>query len=130
MEVSAPKAAPLAQINVRIDRADKQAGDAALAQAGISPSQAVRTLWRRLASEGPAVLEAGAVTGDRAADAASFVEGPKADSAALGRMFRRFEDFGAQWGLSMSDLPDDSQESARSRAMEEKRLQWEERGLA
>jgi hypothetical protein len=75
-------------------------------------------------------LEAGAATGDHAADAASFVEGPKADSAALGRMFRRFEDFGAQWGLSMSDLPDDSQESARSRAMKEKRLQWEERGLA
>lgn len=34
-----------AQINVRIDRTLKEKGDAALAHAGFTPSQAVRMLW-------------------------------------------------------------------------------------
>lgn len=33
------------QINVRIDRALKNAGDAALLDAGITPSEAIRALW-------------------------------------------------------------------------------------
>lgn len=37
--------AALSQINARIDAGQKSAGDAALASAGISPSEAVRALW-------------------------------------------------------------------------------------
>lgn len=35
----------MVQMNTRIDRDLKQRGDAALAQAGFSPSEAVRALW-------------------------------------------------------------------------------------
>lgn len=41
-----------AQINVRLDRALKEAGDAELARLGISPSQAVRALWEKLSQGG------------------------------------------------------------------------------
>ncbi len=40
-----PAATTLSQINARIDAQQKAAGDAALAAAGISPSEAVRALW-------------------------------------------------------------------------------------
>lgn len=40
-----PTATTLSQVNVRIDAKQKAAGDAALAAAGISPSEAVRALW-------------------------------------------------------------------------------------
>lgn len=45
-------ASSTAQINVRLDRALKTAGDEALAEAGISPSEAVRALWDKLAKRG------------------------------------------------------------------------------
>lgn len=40
------------QMNVRIDRQLKEAGDAVLAQIGMTPSQAVRELWQYLAENG------------------------------------------------------------------------------
>ncbi len=47
----------MAQINVRIDRDLKQRGDMALAEAGISPSEAIRALWNKVAQRGSAVAE-------------------------------------------------------------------------
>ena len=46
-----------AQINVRIDRTLKEAGDAALASAGFSPSEAVRALWQKAAARGASLEE-------------------------------------------------------------------------
>ena len=40
------------QMNVRIDRQLKEAGDAVLAQIGMTPSQAVRELWQYLTENG------------------------------------------------------------------------------
>ena len=40
------------QMNVRIDRQLKVAGDAVLAQIGMTPSQAVRELWQYLTENG------------------------------------------------------------------------------
>ena len=40
------------QMNVRMDRQLKDAGDAVLAQIGMTPSQAVRTLWEYLVVNG------------------------------------------------------------------------------
>lgn len=40
----------MTQINVRIDSSLKRQGDAALQQAGYTPSQAIRLLWRKAAS--------------------------------------------------------------------------------
>lgn len=45
-------ASSTAQINVRLDRALKAAGDEALMEEGISPSEAVRALWSKLAKRG------------------------------------------------------------------------------
>lgn len=40
------------QMNVRIDRQLKEAGDAVLAHIGMTPSKAVRTLWEYLVVNG------------------------------------------------------------------------------
>lgn len=50
-------AATMATINVRLDGALKEAGDAALAEEGITVSQIVRALWRKLAERGKSVEE-------------------------------------------------------------------------
>ena len=42
---SMEKASPMTQMNTRIERELKQRGDAVLARAGFSPSEAVRALW-------------------------------------------------------------------------------------
>ncbi len=44
--MTAQSAAPTAQINARIDPELKKRGDAALSAAGISPTEAVRALWK------------------------------------------------------------------------------------
>ena len=46
------------QMNVRMDRQLKEAGDAVLAHIGMTPSQAVRTLWN-IWSSTDACLEIG-----------------------------------------------------------------------
>lgn len=41
-----------AQMNIRMSRKVKEAGDAALASAGLSPSETVRALWEKAALRG------------------------------------------------------------------------------
>lgn len=47
----------LTQMNTRIDRTLKERGDAALARAGFTPSQAVRALWKFAAEHEPKEIE-------------------------------------------------------------------------
>lgn len=47
----------MAQMNTRIDRRLKERGDAALARAGFTPSQAVRALWEFAAEHEPEEIE-------------------------------------------------------------------------
>lgn len=42
----------MAQINVRIEKSLKTAGDAALVEEGLSPSEVVRALWRKISQRG------------------------------------------------------------------------------
>ena len=51
-------ASTTAQINVRLDRELKEAGDRGLARRGISPSQAVRALWRVVGTDDKASQKA------------------------------------------------------------------------
>lgn len=51
MSASMLNARPI-QMNVRIDRQLKEAGDAVLAHLGMTPSQAVRELWQYLTENG------------------------------------------------------------------------------
>lgn len=48
----------MAQLNVRIPRALKDAGDAALASVGVSPSEAVRALWEKASGRGEGLSQA------------------------------------------------------------------------
>ena len=59
------------QMNVRIDRQLKEAGDAVLAHIGMTPSQAVRALWEYLVVNGrmPSRSEAAASSSDMAVTA-------------------------------------------------------------
>lgn len=66
----------MAQINVRIDKDLKQAGDAVLAGEGMSPSEVVRALWNKLAQHGEALDEVKRVLfgGDDSADMVRHAE--------------------------------------------------------
>lgn len=70
-----PKGAPksdhalTAQINVRLDAKLKAAGDRALAEAGFTPSKAVRILWEKAARGGEDLCELQAFLLDAACDA-------------------------------------------------------------
>lgn len=48
----------MTQLNVRIPRALKDAGDAALASVGVSPSEAVRALWEKASDRGEGLSQA------------------------------------------------------------------------
>ena len=66
----------MAQINVRIDKDLKLAGDAVLVGEGISPSEVVRALWNKLAQHGEALDEVKRVLfgGDDPADVTRHAE--------------------------------------------------------
>ena len=94
----------MAQINVRIDRTLKEAGDAALAEAGISPSQVVRGLWGKLAERGTSLDE---VMGALGAQGTSPEERAaiEAKLAIVDRAARRRDELASRLGLSAPDMP-------------------------
>ena len=76
-----------AQINVRIDRELKEAGDRGLARRGITPSQAVRALWGIFATDGEEA--------DRTSDVLlgmDFPREPTETETARLQAMQRFED--------------------------------------
>ena len=94
----------MAQINVRIDRTLKEAGDAALAEAGISPSQVVRGLWGKLAERGTSldeVMGALGAQGTSPEERAAF----EAKLAIVDRAARRRDELASRLGLSAPDMP-------------------------
>ena len=114
---------PMAQINVRIERPSKEAGDEALARAGLTPSQVVRELWQNLADQ-ESPEDAVAQTEQRVRDATTAVEPSPIEERlfALDRMYSRFACFGETWGLDVSSLPDDSQDDLRASVRSEKQI--------
>ena len=54
---------PTTQMNVRIDEGLKRRGDAALAEAGYTPSQVVRLVWEQAATSGESAAELFGVLG-------------------------------------------------------------------
>ena len=55
-----------AQINVRLPRELKESGDRGLLSLGLSPSDAIRTLWQKLSERGDGFLQAKALLLDDA----------------------------------------------------------------
>ena len=104
MKPAVAAAPPMAQINVRIDRSLKEAGDAVLAELGISPTQVVRDLWAKLAErkESPQQVLEVLHTGERTAEEQAEID---RKLAIIERMTTRFEAFGERMGLDINDMP-------------------------
>ena len=95
---------PTAQINVRINRSLKEAGDLSLARCEVSPSQIVRELWECLAQGTDAV--------DHVRDAfSSYGEGPAGEQqvrqkvTAVQRMTTLHDSFAKEHALDESLAP-------------------------
>ena len=96
--------AHLAQINVRIDRTLKIEGDAALAEAGMTPTGIVRDLWAKLAQRGTSLEEVVAALG-----AAGYTPDEQAaidaKLAVVDRAAHRREQLAERLGLTPADEP-------------------------
>ena len=99
-----------AQINVRLDRALKEAGDAELARMGISPSQIVRALWERLSLGGERLAEVRRVL--FRADEAVGEDWP-ASPEALDRLDRSWDQFAMALDLDLSSFAPMDEEDMR-----------------
>ena len=116
-----PVAIDAVQMNTRIDRTLKREGDAALAAAGFTPSQAVRALWEiavRMRREPESLRDylTGTATPSQAqhdADAAQEDieadddEGLRAHKARVQAIQQRFEDIGIDTSTPYADDEDD-----------------------
>lgn len=94
----------VAQINVRIERTLKDEGDAALAEAGISPTQIVRDLWGKLAQRGDAFDEVMQTLGSEGRSPGEQ-EAINAKLAVLDRVARRRDQLAQSLSLSAADMP-------------------------
>ena len=119
-----------AQINVRIERSLKEEGDAALAEAGLSPTQVVRDLWSKLAQRGTAidqVVEA-LGTGGYTSDERAAIQ---AKLAVLDRVARRRDELAARLSLSATDAPIYADGyDWRDRVQQERERKWDRRGIS
>lgn len=116
-----------AQINVRIDRSLKEAGDAVLAELGISPTQIVRALWAKLAERKEApqeVLEVLQPTNRTAEEQAEIDR----KLAVIERMTTRFERFAQDMGLDIRDYAPLSDKEMEEALWEEYLDRGRERG--
>ena len=120
----------VAQINVRIERSLKEEGDAALAEAGLSPTQVVRDLWSKLAQRGTAidqVVEA-LGTGGYTSDERAAIQ---AKLAGLDRVARRRDELAARLSLSAADAPIYADGyDWRDRVQQERERKWDRRGIS
>ena len=79
------------QLNVRLDRAVKERGDAVLAIAGSSPSDIIHRLWDKLAQGGGAY--------ERISQALADEPAPAADRSPFAAGANMFAELGASLGL-------------------------------
>lgn len=92
------------QVNVRMNAEVKEAGDAALAEVGLSPSEAVRALWEAVGARGEVRERVLAALGMTHADAAR--EERRARRMDLvNRMAARYASLGGASGTDPAALP-------------------------
>jgi len=96
------------QLNIRMDRSLKEAGDEALAQIGLNPSQAIRALWEKASRRGADLDEVSTLLCGRdklqANDASTIDE-------VLSTSWTLVEDMLASYNLTytpIDNMPDDS----------------------
>lgn len=119
---------PATQMNLRIDAHIKERGDAALAEAGYSPSQAVRVIWEFAASH---VYDSAAVK--EFLQQAEVRQDPDRDARIKARMDALEQAMNLQQQLekAIGSTPDALLESCPDKTLRGEALQarWEERGL-
>ena len=112
-----------AQVNVRMDAALKQAGDAALGEAGLTPSAAVRALWQKASKRGQDLEEVAQLCAS--ASTATSAPTPAANEA-LARGPRIVEEGMRALGISQLHVQEGSDaellEAALLERYEERRL--------
>ena len=124
------KASPMTQMNTRIERELKQRGDAVLARAGFSPSEAVRALWEFAAAherEPQAVARALAVEDPEAERERQERIQRKRDS--LKRLHATIAEFRERYGITQDAI--DAVNRMSDKELYEQALveRYEERGL-
>lgn len=92
------------QINVRMNAAVKDAGDKALAEVGLSPSEAVRALWEAVSARGETRERVLAALGITHVDAAQRERRAKR-VALVNRMAARYASLGEAGGIDPATLP-------------------------
>ncbi len=92
------------QINVRMNAAVKDAGDKALAEVGLSPSEAVRALWEAVGARGETRERVLAALGITHVDAAQRERRAKR-VALVNRMAARYASLGEAGGIDPATLP-------------------------
>ena len=115
--------AQTAQVNVRMDAALKQAGDAALEEAGLTPSAAVRALWRKASKRGQDLEEVARLC--TSVGTAANAPAPTANEA-LARGPRIVEEGMRALGISQLHVQEGSDAELLEAALLER---YEERGL-
>lgn len=116
-----------AQVNARIERSLKERGDAALAAAGITPTQAVRSLWELAANNAKTPRKiADALFPQRAEDNARKAASARARKRELAqRGPQLFESACRQLGLeSCNDMREMSLAELKEAAFQERYGNW------
>lgn len=117
--------AEMTQMNVRIDRVLKERGDAALARAGYSSSQAVRKLWQFSADrlQNPQAIRDVLERADEG-DAFAAFEGESKGAAWRRKASDAIADVYAAWGIPADSFSVDvSDEELREIALAERLLE-------
>lgn len=92
------------QINVRMNAAVKDAGDKALAEVGLSPSEAVRALWEAVGARGETRERVLAALGITHVEAAQRERRAKR-VVLVNRMAARYASLGEAGGIDPATLP-------------------------
>lgn len=107
------------QMNVRMDRQLKEAGDAVLAHIGMTPSQAVRTLWEYLVVNGCMPSRSGVAVPSSNVPANASVESRVTQGSHIVR------DACLKYGIPVPDLSGDY-DDLYEEAMAERYPEWVE----
>lgn len=103
-DVGGATARAIGQVNVRMSATVKDAGDAALAEVGLSPSEVVRALWEALGERGEIRERVLAALGMTHADATRKERRARRQEL-VSRMAARYASLGEAGGVDPATLP-------------------------
>ncbi|MBQ9007113.1 MAG: hypothetical protein IJ092_12205 [Atopobiaceae bacterium] len=103
-ETNRSKSRAQGQVNVRMNAAVKDAGDEALAEVGLSPSEVVRALWEAVGARGEKREQVLAALGITQADVARKERRAKRQEL-VSRMAERYGSLGGTNGVDPAALP-------------------------